>query len=278
MRSSTTCWRLPTSTTPEIPEPVRLLAENPGAYGPVPSGFERIEGNGFCMLFGPMPQMNMVQRLRLLEADVEAALAQVRDLARVRGRTLVTWWIGDSTKPGDLEQRLLALGLEPAEMPVHEPLYGALALVRALEPSNGDVMARRVESFDEFVAAGDIAHEAFQQTEEQREGFRSAAPLLYELEQQDISATYLAFVDGEPVASATAVFADAGVMLVGGATLPEARGRGCYKALVQARWDDGVRRGTPALVVQAGEMSRPILERLGFQLVSELRVLVDERE
>ena len=228
------------------------------------------------MLFGPMPQMSMVQRLRLGEGDAEVALAQARDLARARGRKLVTWWIGSSTTPFDLEQRLLSLDLKAAEMPAFEPLYGALALVRAPEPSSNEVVARRVESFDEFTASAEIMHDAFEHTEEQRRGFNESLPLLYELEQQDISGTYLAFVDGVPVASATAVFAEHAVMLVGGATLPAARGHGCYKALVQARWDDAVRRETPALVVQAGAMSRPILERLGFQLVSELRVLVDE--
>ena len=38
-----------------------------------------------------------------------------------------------------------------------------------------------------------------------------------------------------------------------------------YRALVRARWDDAVAAGQPALVVHAGAMSRPILERLGFQ-------------
>jgi hypothetical protein len=268
---------LPTSTTPtEIPKPVRLLAENPIAYGPLPPGFERIEGQDFCLMFGPMPQMNMVQRLRLSEGDVVSAVGEIRALAKERDRKLVSWWIGDSAAPDDLEQRLLAVGLAPAALPVAEPEYGALALVKPLEPSSGDVLARRVESFDEFVAAGDIVHEAFGHTEEIRAGWGETLPLLWELEQQDVSATYLAFVDGEPVAQATAVFAEAGVMLLGGATLQSARSRGCYKALVQARWDDALRRGTPALVVQAGAMSRPILEGLGFQLVSELRVLVDD--
>jgi hypothetical protein len=57
--------------------------------------------------------------------------------------------------------------------------------------------------------------------------------------------------------------------------LPEARGHGCYRALVRARWDDGVARGTPALVVQAGAMSQPILEGLGFEPVATMHVLVD---
>ena len=43
---------------------------------------------------------------------------------------------------------------------------------------------------------------------------------------------YLAYVDGKPVARATASFSEHGVTLFGGATLPEARGRGAYRALV----------------------------------------------
>ena len=36
--------------------------------------------------------------------------------------------------------------------------------------------------------------------------------------------------------------------------------------------------GTPVLVVQAGAMSRPILERLGFEKVAWVKVLVDRFE
>ncbi|PWU25528.1 MAG: hypothetical protein C5B48_00825 [Candidatus Rokuibacteriota bacterium] len=246
-------------------------------YGPAPPGFERIVNERYCVFLGPMVQMTMVQRLRLSADEIEAAVSEVRLLADERKRSRVTWWLGDSATPADLEERLLAAGLERAAMPVHEPVYAALALVEPPSGTSETVAARRVETIDEFATAGEITHEAFGMTEEQREGFRNARPLLWELERQDVSATYLAFVDGRPVAAATAVFADSAVMLVGGATLPEARGHGCYRALVQARWDDAVRRSTPALVVQAGEMSRPILERLGFRLVSQLRVLVDER-
>ena len=56
---------------------------------------------------------------------------------------------------------------------------------------------------------------------------------------------------------ASASFGERGAALFGGSTLPEARGRGAYRALVAARWDDAVARGTPVLVTQAGPMSRP---------------------
>jgi predicted acetyltransferase len=58
--------------------------------------------------------------------------------------------------------------------------------------------------------------------------------------------------------------------------LPEARGRGAYRALVAARWRDAVERGTPLLVTQAGRMSQPILERIGFRRVCEIRILLDD--
>ena len=86
---------------------------------------------------------------------------------------------------------------------------------------------------------------------------------------------YLAYVDGRPVARGSAAFGERGVTLFGGSTLPEARGRGAYRAVVAARWEDAVARGTPLLVTQAGPMSRPILGRLGFREVCEIRILVD---
>jgi hypothetical protein len=63
--------------------------------------------------------------------------------------------------------------------------------------------------------------------------------------------------------------------MAGGATLPEARGRGAYGALVVARWEAAVARGTPALVTHAGSMSRPILERVGFVAAAEVWFLND---
>ena len=82
-------------------------------------------------------------------------------------------------------------------------------------------------------------------------------------------------MDGEPVARASASFGEHAVSLFGGATLPEARGRGAYRALVAARWEDAVARGTPVLVTQAGRMSQPILAQLGFRAVCEIRILLD---
>jgi len=78
------------------------------------------------------------------------------------------------------------------------------------------------------------------------------------------------------VGTSYAGFGAAGVNLFGGSVLPGARGRGVYRELVRARWQAAVDRGTPALTVQAGRMSRPICERLGFGYLASVRVFVDE--
>lgn len=57
--------------------------------------------------------------------------------------------------------------------------------------------------------------------------------------------------------------------LWGGATLPDYRGRGVYKALVAVRARDAVARGYAYLQVDASPDSRPILERAGFEVVTQ---------
>jgi hypothetical protein len=115
-------------------------------------------------------------------------------------------------------------------------------------------------------------------TEAERAAFRGQLPVRYATyRDHPVARRYLAFVDGKPSAVGSAARTSAGVVaLTGGATLPEARGRGAYRALVRARWDDAVVAGTPVLVAQASGLSRPILERLGFRAVGPVVELIDE--
>jgi predicted acetyltransferase len=66
-----------------------------------------------------------------------------------------------------------------------------------------------------------------------------------------------------------------GGFLAFGGTHPDWRGRGAYRALVRARWDEAARRGVPVLATHARPTSRPILERLGFRTLSQVHVLLD---
>ena len=56
-----------------------------------------------------------------------------------------------------------------------------------------------------------------------------------------------------------------------GAVLPTHRGRGLYRAIVAARARYARRTGYRFLTVDAGPMSRPILERLGFERLTTIR-------
>src|SRR5438445_510679 len=140
------------------------------------------------------------------------------------------------------------------------------------EPPLGpaDVEARSVRTAEEYAAARLLQFDVFDSPAGHR---RNRAALREEFERGEGGAVYAAWVDGTLAGAARAFFAPQGAVLAGGATAEWARGRGAYRALVRARWDDAVRRGTPALAVGAGAMSRPILERLGFEQVLQFRRL-----
>jgi GNAT superfamily N-acetyltransferase len=55
--------------------------------------------------------------------------------------------------------------------------------------------------------------------------------------------------------------------LWGGSTLPAYRGRGYYTALLAVRASEARERGYRFLIVDASPMSRPILEKRGFQFL-----------
>lgn len=64
--------------------------------------------------------------------------------------------------------------------------------------------------------------------------------------------------------------------LWGGGTVPEWRGRGLYRALVARRARVAAERGYRYLRVDASDMSRPILARLGFTQLSTTTPYVHE--
>jgi len=197
---------------------------------------------------------------------VEEVRAEVHEHLRRKGRTVCSWEVGSSATPPDLVERLHALGLVDDQP---DPLAIGMVLTDdPAEPPPADVEVRRARTREELLEAGRIAAVAFGMPGEVPEPEEPTPGL----------ETYVAYVDGRAAARATAAFTEYGATLFGGATLPEARGRGAYRALVAARWEDAVARGTPMLVTQAGRMSRPILERLGFRAVCEIRILVDRVE
>jgi hypothetical protein len=236
------------------------LAENPNTYVPLRPGRERIVTDRYVIYFGggDHPAFNVAQRFRFEPEEVDEVRGEIHGHLRARGLNACSWEIGSSATPVDLVERLLALGLtEDAE-----PLRVGMALTKP-PPEVPGVDVRRADSAEERHRAAQIASVVF--------GTPYSAPS----PPDPGTIVYLAYVDGEPVARATGAFSEHGVTLFGGATLADARGRGAYRALVRARWDDAVARGTPLAVTDAGSQSRPILARLGFREVCTIRALID---
>ena len=88
-----------------------------------------------------------------------------------------------------------------------------------------------------------------------------------------IGALFFAYDRGLPISSGRLELAPGKAFagLYGGGTRPDYQGRGVYRALVAARAAEARRRGHRYLTVDARETSRPILQRLGFQPLGQVR-------
>lgn len=199
-------------------------------------------------------------RIRFDPGEADAGIARVRGWFAARGRAGFVWMLGPAHTPTGLEDRLLADGAR------REP--GVLtAMVLDREPPAGpaEIDVRPVTTSAEYVLAQEIvaAGFGFSAAEAAAERATDAHAWAHWRSETD-RVLLLAWLDGRPIAEAGLAPTLAGpFVLSGGATLPEARGRGAYRALVRFRWEEAARRGAPALVVQASPMSRPILERAG---------------
>jgi hypothetical protein len=259
-----------------VADSVRQYAEAPAAFNPTVPEEMRVDDSRFFIFFGRSPSVTLVMRVLLGDQDVDAAVREVRDLVEARGHRNACWSIGTSSTPADLVERLIDCGLKLDDRAGSEAYTTAMVLDRGdLLDGSTIAGARRVESFEEFVQAARIDRAAFG-IEDGWDEWLENAPSLWERERSGLGPrVYLAFVDGEAVGCARAIFDPEAVLLLGGGVLEQSRSKGAYKALVLARWEDARRAGTPALVVHAGQMSRPILERLGFSRVAEITRLYD---
>jgi len=210
-----------------------------------------------------------VERIRLADGEAAAVVAEVHALIAAETEcTVVSWWLSDRSTPADVEAQLLDAGLKI--VPDDYLIDGLLA---TSPPPAGppEIEVRPVASVDEFVEVRALQEDVFETPSERR---RSRDQLAVEYETTD-GVLYGAWLDGRLAGAGGATAASRGLLLWGGATAEWARGRGAYRALVRARWDEAVARGTPALTVGAGAMSSPILTRLGFEKVVQFRRLHD---
>lgn len=208
------------------------------------------------------PRLNFVLYSELDEASADAAIESQIAYFRELGRPF-EWKVYDHDRPADLRDRLLAHGLVADEPDTIMVLDLQAAPESLLAPVEADV--RRLaspEQLDDVVAILKAVYDL---------PFDWVYPQLGgDMARPDYLSIYVAYVDGIPAATAwTYFYPDSPFAgLWGGSTVASYRRQGLYSALLAARVQEAIERGKRYLIIDASDMSRPIVARHGFRLLT----------
>jgi hypothetical protein len=257
-----------------ITDELREYAETPDRFAPVPEGTSvtRFDDGRVCIIQGTI--WAGISGLRCEEHELDDVIALVHELVPADKRQV--WWIGPSAKPQNIVQLLQARGFEPS------PDGAELRAMALTSPPPGiapGIEVHRVATFEDYVASREVQWDAFETPEDRRELQRAHMRDEFdETMEHGTPVTFLVLLNGKTGGTGMALPSDRGVFLIAGSTSPWARGRGLYRALVRARWDYAVERGTPVLITEALlDTSYPILRRLGFTEVCTIRRFQETR-
>ena len=174
------------------------------------------------------------------------------------------WKVYDYDRPSDLKERLqtygfvveeeeaiMVLDLDHAPDVFWQPVQHTIRQI--LDPNKlSDVSS----------VEGQVWNEDFSSLE------RYLGNALREYPEQ--MSVYVAYVDSVPASAAWTYFPKHSqfASLWGGSTISSARGRGLYTALLAMRAQEAKARQVSYLTVDASPMSRPILEKFGFERIA----------
>jgi hypothetical protein len=192
---------------------------------------------------------------------VEGALAHYRDDP---GIARVEWKTREHDQAPGLHDALVRNGFVPGEP--ESIMIGEAALLAVGAPLPDGIQLRRVTSEPDVRALSEMQEQVFggEFADEM------AGALLRRLALGDGMELWVAEADGEIVSAGRLepVLATEFAGIWGGATRPDWRGRGIYRALTAARARSAVALGKRLIHSDSTEDSRPILERAGLVKVS----------
>ncbi len=182
-----------------------------------------------------------------------------REVAHLRsiGGDLL-WQVCGHDRPEGLERALADAGFEDQGQETFLALE-ASAAANLERPPGVDV--RQVRTEEELACYAAVVRKAFGDQEWATKDFY--LPRLHD----PTMMLFLAYVNGEPAATGR-LEAPRGCLFAGlndGGVVAQYRGTGLYRAIVADRAAEAARWGARYLCVNAWEMSRPTLERLGFE-------------
>jgi GNAT superfamily N-acetyltransferase len=199
---------------------------------------------------------------RLSADTVEAAITEQVAYFNSLGHDF-EWKVFAHDQPPDLAERLAGRGFELDE--TEAILVLDLQQTSYPEPT-APSRVRRLTRTDEL---RDVA--TIKQRADVVDIHAQVKRLTYEMEHTpDGISVYVAYFDDAPAACGWIRFptSSAFASLWGGSTVPELRNRGLYQDVLNARVQAARTRGFHYLTVDARHMSRPILEKQGFQVLT----------
>jgi predicted N-acetyltransferase YhbS len=244
------------------------FVEAPGRFMEPTAGALVVKTPRFVVVAGADGVWASVEGIRLRDGEASDAVAEVRELLAPLGTRVGSWWLSERATPVDVEEQLLDAGLQ---LLADDYLLDGLLVTTPPPEGPPEVEVRMAATAEEWAAIRELQDGVFDNPPERRS---TREQLLAEFGRSE-AALFGAWLDGELVGAGAATPSSRGMLLWGGSVREDARGRGCYRALVRARWDEAVRRGTPALTVSANDQSGPALHRLGFEKVLGFRRLED---
>ena len=209
----------------------------------------------------PSPGMSFVLYSDLDEATVDDAIESQIAYFSEEGLTF-EWKAFAHDRPADLVERLVARGFEAEEQDAIMVLDVHNA--RIAEAFCVDIKVRRLSNPSELEEVIRILEpvwgEDFSWVND-RLGGHMALP--------GYVSVYVAYL-GEVAAATGWIYFGPGhfASMWGGSTLETYRGRGLYTALLAARVAEAKERGLRYLTIDAGPMSRPIVARHGFEVIT----------
>jgi len=252
----------------EVSDALIDFVEAPARFMEPTAGALVVKTPRFVVVAGSDGVWASVQGVRLRDGEAPEAVAEVRGLLRPARTRVVGWWLCERATPVNVEEQLLEAGVQLVESD-----YRLDGLLATTAPPAGppEIEVSLATTAEEWAAVRELQDDVFDNPPARR---ATREQLLAEFGRTN-TALFGARLDGELVGAGAATPSSRGMLLWGGSVRADARGRGCYRALVRARWDEAVRRGTPALTVSANDKSGPVLRRLGFEKVLGFRRLED---
>lgn len=206
---------------------------------------------------------SFIQYSKLSAQDADAViLEQIRYFTSLKRK--FNWELHGHDQPADLKERLLRYAFEQDEdssdVMVLELAQAPAAL---LAPIRADI--RPVSNLGGITQVAEIMRQVWGGS------FEWLAKRLWShMQIPGLLQVYLAF-DQDQLAGTGWVYLHENnpfASLWGGSTLAEHRRKGLYRAMLQVRVQTALERGYRLLTIDAGSMSRPIVEKYGFRTIT----------